>query len=200
MERNSKSARVDEKRAKPASGRFDLISITMHWLTVLLILVQFTSAWQRGALDQNTNFAVALLTTHRTSGVLIWIVSLVRLVWRHNFAYLPPFPKSMPKLHQTLAKANEYSLYALLLIQPITGLERSLFRGAPFEWFICQVPALFAQRRYPPYLRRSPRIWRQRAPRSDRTPRWACAFLSAHSARWRTASDVAVGGAASWIA
>jgi cytochrome b561 len=145
MERNSKSARVDEKRAKPASGRFDLISITMHWLTVLLILVQFTSAWQRGALDQNTNFAVALLTTHRTSGVLIWIVSLVRLVWRHNFAYLPPFPKSMPKLHQTLAKANEYSLYALLLIQPITGLGRSLFGGAPFELFIWQVPVLFAK-------------------------------------------------------
>jgi cytochrome b561 len=110
-----------------------------------LILVQFTSAWRRAAVDPNTSFAVALLTTHRTSGALIWIVSLGRLVWRHNFAYLPPFPDSMPKLQQTLAKANEYSLYALLLIQPVTGLGRSLFRGAPFELFIWQVPALFAQ-------------------------------------------------------
>jgi len=38
--------------------------------------------------------------------------------------------------------AEPFSLYALLLIQPITGLERPLFRGAPFEWFIWQVPAL----------------------------------------------------------
>lgn len=112
---------------------------------MLLIVLQFTSAWLRESVDHNTSFAATILTTHRTSGVLIWIVSLVRLVWRHNFAYLPPFPESMPKLQQTFAKANEYSLYALLLIQPITGLGRSLFRGAPFELFIWEVPALFAQ-------------------------------------------------------
>jgi cytochrome b561 len=130
--------------AETEAGRFDQVTITLHWLTVVLILVQFISAWLRETVDHNTSFAVALLTTHRTSGVLIWIVSLVRLIWRHNFAHLPPFPESMPKLQQTLAKANEYSLYALLLIQPITGMGRSLIRGAPFELFIWQVPALFA--------------------------------------------------------
>jgi len=131
-------------RADIERGRFDQTSITLHWVTVFLILVQFVSAWLRESIDHDTSFAVAVLTTHRTSGVLIWIVSLVRIIWRHNFAHLPPFPESMPKLQQTLAKANEYSLYALLLIQPITGLGRSLFRGAPFELFVWQVPALFA--------------------------------------------------------
>jgi cytochrome b561 len=106
MEHNSESARVDAKNDKPASGRLDQVSITLHWLTVFLILVQFTSAWQREAVDLNTSFAVALLTTHRTWGALIWIVSLVRLVWRHNFAYLPPFPDSMPKLQQTLSESQ----------------------------------------------------------------------------------------------
>ena len=145
MTKNSDSAKGYAKTAELENGRFDQISIILHWLTVLLIVVQFSSAWLREAVDHDSSLAVAILTTHRTSGALIWIVSLVRLVWRHNFAYLPPFPESMPKLQQTLAKANEYSLYALLLIQPITGLGRSLFRGAPFELFIWQVPALFTQ-------------------------------------------------------
>ena len=144
MTENSQSAK-GSAATTVGTDRFDQISIVLHWFTVLPILVQFSSAWLRESVDHHGSMAAALLTTHRTSGVLIWIVVLVRLVWRYNFAYLPPFPKEMPKLQQTLAKANEYSLYALLLIQPITGLGRCLFRGAPFELFIWQVPALFEQ-------------------------------------------------------
>jgi len=126
------------------SGRFDRISIALHWLTVLLVVAQFTTAWLREGLDHDTPLAAAILTVHRSSGVLTWTVGLVRLVWRHNFAYLPPFPPSMPRLQQIIAKANEYSLYALLFVQPITGLGRVLFRGHPFELFIWEVPVLFA--------------------------------------------------------
>jgi superoxide oxidase len=107
MTENSESAKTYARTAGLESGRFDQISITLHWLTVLLIVLQFSSAWLREAVDHDSSLAVTILTTHRTSGALIWVVSLVRLVWRHNFAYLPPFPESMSKLQQTLAKANE---------------------------------------------------------------------------------------------
>jgi cytochrome b561 len=126
------------------SGRFDRISIALHWLTVLLIIVQFASAWLREAVEHDTSLAAAILASHQTTGVLTWIVVLVRLVWRHKFAYLPPFPESMPPAQQWIAKANEYGLYALLLVQPITGLGGALFRGHPFELFIWEVPTPFA--------------------------------------------------------
>ena len=129
-------------KATTASDRFDQTSIALHWLTVLLIVAQFTSAWIREAVNHDGSVAAAMLATHRTTGVLTWIVGLVRLIWRHNFADLPPFPQTMPKLQQTIAKANEYSLYALLFVQPITGLGRVLFRGQPFELFTWEVPAL----------------------------------------------------------
>src|SRR3974390_3098261 len=96
MTKNSDSAKGYAKTAVLENGRFDQISIILHWLTVLLIVVQFSSAWLREALDHNSSLAVAILTTHRTPGALIWIVSLVRLVWRRNFAFLPPFPPSAP--------------------------------------------------------------------------------------------------------
>jgi cytochrome b561 len=63
-------------------------------------------------------------------------------VWRRRFAYLPPFPESMPKLQQWIAKANEYGLYALLLVQPITGLGDVVFHGRPFMLLVWRVPAL----------------------------------------------------------
>jgi len=142
MTKNLESAETLAAKAGAESGRFDQTSIALHWLTVLLIVGQFTTAWLRETVDHESSFAVALMATHRTTGVLTWIVGLVRLVWRHNFAYLPPFPESMPKPQQTTARANEYSLYALLFVQPLTGLGNVLFRGHPFQLFIWEVPAL----------------------------------------------------------
>jgi superoxide oxidase len=129
--------------ATAESERFDQISITLHWLTALLIIVLFASAWSREAVDHDTRLASALMTAHRTTGVVTWLIGWVRLVWRYNFAYLPPFPESMPKLQQWIAKANEYGLYALLLAQPISGLGNVLFRGRSFTLFIWEMPALF---------------------------------------------------------
>jgi cytochrome b561 len=125
-----------------AEERFDQVSITLHWLTVFLIIVLFASAWSREALDHDTRLASALMSAHRTTGVVTWIVGWVRLVWRYYFACLPPFPESMPKLQQWVAKANEYGLYALLVAQPISGLGNVVFRGHRFTLFIWQVPAL----------------------------------------------------------
>jgi len=111
---------------------------------VVLITIQFSSAWLRGAVHHETSLAAAILTIHRTAGMLTWLIGLMRLVWRHNFAYLPPFPESMPKLQQAMAKANEFGLYVLLFLQPITGLGGTLFHGHPFELFIWNVHGLLA--------------------------------------------------------
>jgi cytochrome b561 len=142
MTKTLEPAEVPAKKSASENGRFDRISIALHWLTVLLIIGQLTTAWLREAVGHESSLAMELLATHRANGVLIWTVGLLRLVWRRNYAYLPPFPENMSKLQQTIAKANEYGLYALLFVQPITGLSRVLFHGQPFELLIWKVPAL----------------------------------------------------------
>ncbi len=146
MIKNLESSEGPAVKAAAKSGRFDPMSIVLHWLTVLLIIGQFTTAWLHEAVGHGTgtSLALAILATHRTMGVLTWTVGLARLAWRRRFAYLPPFPESMPKLQQSIAKANEYGLYVLLLVQPITGLGDVVFHGHPFTLFIWHVPALLA--------------------------------------------------------
>lgn len=142
MTESLESARRAVAETPADDGRFDQISIALHWLTVLLIVIQFASVWLLEAADQESSLVAMLLSMHQTAGVTTWIIAAMRLVWRHNFAYLPPFPPAMPKLQQTIAKANEYGLYLLLLVQPITGLARVLLRGRPFDLFFWEVPAL----------------------------------------------------------
>jgi cytochrome b561 len=129
--------------ATPESERFEDISIALHWITALLIIVMFVTAWSREAVDHDTHLASALMTVHRTTGVVTWMVEWVRLVWRYYFACLPPFSECMPKLQQWIAKANKCGLYALLLVQPLSGLGNVLLRGRSFSSFIREMPALF---------------------------------------------------------
>ena len=122
------------------AGRFDGISMSLHWLTVLLVMAQFVTALVHEALHGPA--AELLLTLHRSSGIAVWTVAVLRLMWRRWFAFLPPFPEGMPKAQQWTAKLNEYGLYLLLLIQPVTGLAASLALGRPFALFLWQAPAL----------------------------------------------------------
>src|ERR1700723_4198996 len=110
--------------------RFDTVTIGLHWTTVALIVGMFTSAWMLALADDGAQVN-RLLTIHRSIGAVVWVVAACRLGWRLRFAFLPPFPRGMSKAQQNLAKLSEYGLYALLLVQPLTGLAQSLTRGRP---------------------------------------------------------------------
>jgi superoxide oxidase len=126
--------------------RFDAVTIGLHWATVGLIVGMFGTAWMHGQASAAAS-ATLLLATHRSLGMTLWVVAAGRLGWRLRFAFLPPFPSSMSKIQQTGAKVSEYSLYALLLAQPFTGLAQSLTLGRPFPLFAWEAPAVMARDR-----------------------------------------------------
>jgi len=126
-------------RVREPAGRFDHVSIALHWITAGLVASQLTTAW---LFSQGGPGARTALTAHRSLGLVIWIVVVGRLVWRRRFAYLPPFPASMSHRQQQIAKLNEFGLYAVLLFQPLTGLADTLLRGRPFSLFIWRAPAI----------------------------------------------------------
>ena len=138
MEQDIETTERHGPRSRAVAGRFDQISIAFHWLSVALVTEQITTALLLGRGIPNS---AVLLEMHRSMGTLTWVVVATRLIWRHCFAYLPPFPKSMLRFQQQIAKLNEYGLYVLLLLQPLTGLAMMLFRGRPFALFFWEVPA-----------------------------------------------------------
>ena len=129
--------------AAPVStpSRYDRISIVFHWATLLLIIAMFWSAWAReGVADAAA--AARLLTLHRSIGVTIWLVTLLRILWRILFAAAPALPPTIPAAHHVAARANQIALYALLILQPVTGLLQTIWRGRPFGLFGATIPAI----------------------------------------------------------
>jgi cytochrome b561 len=125
---------------------FDPTTRLLHWLTVGLITLVFVLAF---SIDLATSTAshTAFLQLHRSFGVTVWAVTLVRLVWR-QFARFPNWPTDMPQPMRLAAQGSEYALYALLLAQPILGLLQTNARGDRVDlFFLGQLPSLIGQHR-----------------------------------------------------
>ena len=123
----------------PQRARHQAFTIALHWLTVALVLVQFSLA----IVHEQTNDAEvrhAVLTAHRSLGVLIGILVIGRLAWRLLGMRLLPFPASMSKWHQWGARLSEWGLYGLLFAQPATGMAATVLSGRPFNLFGLSVP------------------------------------------------------------
>ena len=123
---------------------FDRVTIGIHWATVLIVLALFSSAWLHAYSHDSVHKAL-LLQIHRSLGVTIWMITIMRVLWRLTRAELPPFPASMSRLHRAVVRVSEYALYALLLVQPATGLAATLLRGRQFALFFWHVPPLISE-------------------------------------------------------
>jgi superoxide oxidase len=132
---------TDRALRVPRRSPFDTVTIVFHWVTVLIVLGMFVTAWWHAHAHPGV-LRSSLLQVHRSLGMTIWLVTALRLVWRLTRAKLPPFPRQMKEMHRAVVKASEYSLYGLLLIQPLTGFAATLARGRPFAIFLRQFPSL----------------------------------------------------------
>jgi cytochrome b561 len=127
-------------------GVFDRSTRLMHWLTAGLMLLVFGLAF---SIDLATSRSahVALLQLHRSIGLTVWLLTLARLAWRQTAKY-PDWPSNMSELTRALAKTTEYSLYTLLLLQPILGLLQTNAHGDRIQlFFVGPLPALVAKNR-----------------------------------------------------
>lgn len=97
--------------------RFTLPSRILHWLMAPMVVAQLLIGVTMVAA---LGLYPRLLAIHRPLGLLILVFALVRLVNRLRHRP-PPFLATMSKTERRIATWSEYLLYALLLVQPLTG-------------------------------------------------------------------------------
>ena len=100
-----------------AATRFALPSRILHWLMAPMVIAQLLIGVTMVA---SLSYYPLLLAIHRPLGVLILIFAVMRLANRLTHK-LPRFPATMGPAERKIASWSEYLLYALLLIQPLTG-------------------------------------------------------------------------------
>ena len=123
---------------------YNLPTIVLHWTTAVVALGLFAvGVWMvdLGYFDSWYNRAPDL---HRSIGVLLTILVMVRLLWRQFFA-LPEPPVNHKPWERVVARMTHVALYALLLIIGFSGYFISSAKGHAvdvFDWF--SIPAVIS--------------------------------------------------------
>ncbi len=131
-------------RWRNTSSNWGIAAILLHWLVAITVLGLFgLGLWMTG-LDYYSPWYRQGPDLHRSIGILLMMVILLRLVWR----MLNRTPTALPS-HQhweiRSAHVSHVLLYLLPLAVMITGYLISTADGRSvwvFDWF--QVPALYS--------------------------------------------------------
>lgn len=106
------------KAAADATGwRYAPVAILLHWLIAAAIILQISLA---GRMEGHTPQAFAVTQLHKSIGITILLLSLVRLAWR--LTHPPaPLPASMPRWEKVLSKIVHLGFYGIMIGMPLTG-------------------------------------------------------------------------------
>jgi cytochrome b561/polyisoprenoid-binding protein YceI len=99
-------------------SRYSTVAIVLHWLIAAAIIFQILLGWRMDDHPSPTTYAIFQL--HKSVGITILALSLIRLGWRLANPP-PPLPAAMPVWEKAAAKATHWGFYAIMLGLPLTG-------------------------------------------------------------------------------
>ena len=124
-------------------SRWGAVAQLLHWSIVILVITQFVLGRLADELPLGMH-KLAILARHKSIGITIFMLAMVRLSWRFSNP-APPLPTTLKPYEQRLAHLTHGALYVLLFVMPITGWIMSSARSFPVSWFgIFQLPDLVA--------------------------------------------------------
>jgi cytochrome b561 len=113
--------------------RWGHVSQFLHWLIVVLLIVQVTLATLADDLPLGMK-KLALLARHKSVGITILGLVILRLLWRWMNPS-PELPNTLKPYERVLANLTHAGLYILLFAMPLSGWMMSSARGFPVSWF-----------------------------------------------------------------
>ena len=134
------------ERHRISGESYGIIAQAFHWLVAALVLAQLGLGVYAAGLPVGLA-RLQWLSRHKSLGLAILAVVLLRLAWRAAHRP-PPLPGSMPEWQRRAAPVTHWLLYLLLVLAPLAGWLYASAAGLSINWFgLFQVPDLVAKNR-----------------------------------------------------
>jgi cytochrome b561 len=117
----------------PSTLRYTRTAIGLHWLVAVAIVATFSLGIYMHELPLSPD-KLKLYSWHKWAGVSIFLLVLLRIVWR--LLHRPPAPPAdMPIWQRHAAEGVHLLLYVLMVVIPLSGWLMSSAKGVPTVWF-----------------------------------------------------------------
>lgn len=136
----------------PLNADWDGTAKTFHWTIAFLIFVQIALGWYAVHWPL-TPTKIDLFVWHKSLGMLILLLVLLRLGWR-AFHPRPPYPAAMKCWEKSLASTVHALLYVLLVAMPLSGWFLNSAAHVPVRlfWLVPLPPLIGPDRALVPVL------------------------------------------------
>jgi len=114
--------------------RYTGVAIALHWLIAALVVAQIAFGWYLQSVPRKTPERTIYVNFHKSTGLTIGLLILVRLAWRLTHK-APPLPDTIPTWQRTAARTSHFALYACMLIMPAAGYLASNFSKFGVNFF-----------------------------------------------------------------
>lgn len=119
-------------------------AIALHWLVAVLILAALPLGLTMTEMPLSPQ-KLKFYSWHKWLGVTVFLLVLLRLVWRATHRP-PPLPASLPAWQRQAASATHWLLYALMLTIPLSGWLMSSAKGFQTVYLgLIPIPDLLAK-------------------------------------------------------
>ncbi len=126
-------------RIRNDRATWGIVSQALHWLIAAMIFAQIALALIFKQLPRGPEL-FAIVNDHKSLGLAILVVALIRLIWRWANA-VPDLPDTLNPRERSAARFTHRALYALIIAMALTGWFGSAALGFTFRWFnLFQVP------------------------------------------------------------
>lgn len=117
---------------KNTNERWGPVSQLLHW-TIALLLVAIGVIGLVMVDMPNTPRKIGVYSLHKSLGLTVFALAIVRLAWR---AYAgAPAPLPGPSWQHRVATLTHAAMYALIFAMPISGWLLNSWGGYPLQWF-----------------------------------------------------------------
>lgn len=120
-----------------SSLRYGAVAMTLHWIIALLIATNLVLGFYfANVMDSNDPSFFAIVQLHKSIGLTILVLSVLRLLWR-LVNPIPPLPADFSRPMRILARGTHYLFYFLIVAVPLLGWATvsASPRGTPTMYF-----------------------------------------------------------------
>lgn len=122
------------------ADRYTRTAIVLHWVIAALVVAMIVLGQIMTEVARQTPMRGALFDFHKSLGLLVLGLVVVRLAWR--IGHRPPaLPVEIPVWNRHLAGLTHTAFYVLLLAQPLLGYIASVFGKYGVKFFGLALPA-----------------------------------------------------------